>query len=239
MVARINAMFVSDSNTKLFDNYYPYVCNGLIDKDRDRSWNPNGWEPKFHIIKKSNDEMKESIRKLAGISEIPVNYFILEGTKTIASGYIIYNIQNGEIKHFKNTGCENDVIKVFLKHVIILFGGMNYIEKMNALKNHINVLITESKPKVGSPTTRNINCEKIYALKDKPQSEFVPKEIKECKTIIKTSHIVNSDNKTSKQKRHYKTRKQIIYTMKEWERHGYYRKDGTYVKPCTCHRHIS
>lgn len=227
-VRKVDVSHIEGDN--IIDNYMPCLCNGVIVKGLDKSWNPQKWNPEFHIEDKN----------LVGLVDVTVSYVIYKGEKIVANGKTTYNVSSGEIDSAKficniidkeNTSISD--VKEFLKNIIVLFGNINYIAKKNATKK--KSMKADDSSKIS--TKKNWIKEKRdveYQFQTKfEQPPHIPKEKKDIQKRKKKTNKT-SQSKTPTQRHRAK---KIVYKVETWERAGYYTSRGTYVPPCTIHRH--
>lgn len=206
---------VNNIPTKKINNYFPCLCNGKIDMGLYKVWNLNNWGIEFHILR--NDFIKSSqIFDINAKEHISLSFIIYKTDEIISTGHIIYDTTNGNIKYFE-CQCEFNIereVKSFITNIINLFEEINFIEYFNAI--HTNG--PTRKQKISNTISKKI----IDFEEQKEQPIYVPKrKNKQKRTKYKNTHKIEK----------------VTYKTEMWERAGYYRYDGTYVKPCTCHRH--
>lgn len=204
----------------VFDNHYPCLCNGKTDIINE-DWNGKGWNVEFHIPDsgdRDRDAEAAELLKLINDDTIAITFIIREDVNVVAKGSVVYGVKDGQIQKFECDGGEqSDAIKDFIEHLIVYFGKINYVERMNAA-NKLQV-------KKHNTNFDNPNAEKIYDFQSaENQPAYVPKRT----TISRNSRHRNG----------YKVRK-IVYKKEVWEKSGYYRRNGAYVKPCSCRRHLT
>lgn len=179
----------------------------------------------FTIQKKITDDM------------IAFMYLVYEKESVIAKGNVVYDVYTGEVKTFTCDAEYKDEMETFIKNLIQYFGEINYVAKMNTMKRPRKSTSTgfgNSTDNTG--TAPKISVEYVFATAME-QSAYVPKRNIYGKTKkTSTKRIRQKQSKAKQSNRH--THKKTVYKVEFWEKAGYYRKDGTYVKPCSCRRHI-
>lgn len=222
-------------DTAVLDNFYPCLCNGktdVIDKD----WNKRGLCAEFHIPDadyKSKDAV--SLQKEITGDLIAFMYLVYEKEAVIAKGSVVYDVHTGDIQKFTCDADGKVEIEAFIKNLIHYFGEMNHVAKMNAMNKpgqEQNTRFRGAHKRVKGMASTTVEYE--FAVKDQPA--YVPRRNVYAKN--KKAERKNPSPrkpKAGKPARH--THKKIVYRSQFWEKAGYYRKDGAYVKPCSCRRH--
>jgi len=215
----------------VLDNFYPCLCNGKTDVI-DRAWNKRGLYAEFHIPD-GDYKGKEAteLQKEMADDMVAFMYLVYENDSVIAKGNVIYNLHTGGIKRFTCDADEKAEMETFIKNLIQYFAEINYVAKMNAMNRQKNKHTTK---KNSNPNTKS-NADVKYDFKvASEQPAYVPRR-KAAKPRNRTNTVRARKNSTPKTRN--VTRTHIVYNLEFWERAGYYRKDGIYVKPCSCRRH--
>lgn len=233
----------SISSTAVLDNFYPCLCNGKTDVI-DRDWNEKGWMAEFHIP--DRDCIGKEAAALQGhITDgtMAFVYIIYGKDAATAKGTVIYDLHTGKIQTFTCDSDGKNEAETFIKNLIHYFGEMNYVAKMNAMDRPIK---STSTGFANSTDTNGItpktSVEYIFTI-HMEQPAYTPKRNiygKSKKTAPKKTapkKSTHGKSKASKSTKH--THNKIVYKTEFWEKAGYYRKDGTYVKPCSCRRHVT
>lgn len=220
---RIDTSKMMPVSKDLLDNYMPCLCNGVIDSIT-KPWNKNNWSVEFHIP--DNDYRDKDIQVLQSLINddiIAFFFFVYEKGKLIANGSIAYSKTSGNISYYECDADNADDIKSYFQNLIIFFGEMNYLAKLNAMDKK-----EKKKHSAAHDMPKNHNIIYDFAEKEE-QNPYVPKRIRRKK---RKEHVTEHGNKAISQKVTH-----VVYKLEYWERAGYYRRDGSYVPPCSCKRH--
>lgn len=198
-VANINVEGVS------LDNFYPCLCSGFSYDVKHCEWNKHSWTVNFFVRSATNSTVK-------------VFFEVKCGNRTIAKCIASYNRYTGKelTIHFLDNKLSGkwdkrkrrDVCD-FVKHIILIFGKVAYLEKT---KKKLSI--------VGVASQTNANTiEKNSVSLDSKNNPYVP----------------NSRNNISKTYKSSAKNKPKRYITESWVCAGKYVK-GKYIESRICHR---